>query len=172
MTALPATPPGASRITVRPAPRREPPFDDEITDLRLVGPLDRALPFDPWPGQLSSDHIWHSPRPSGRGELPDPEIWGRRILIGVLEARAGRRSAHQLAPFLSPSIQAALARDASRPRTSNSAPRAIRSIRVCEPADGVAELAAVVQVGARFRAIAARLEGLDGRWRCVRLQIG
>ncbi len=35
-------------ITVRPAPRREPPFDDEMTHLRLVGRHDRALPFDSW----------------------------------------------------------------------------------------------------------------------------
>jgi hypothetical protein len=48
----------------------------------------------------------------------------------------------------------------------------LRSIRVCEPADGVAEVSAVVQIGPRFRAMAARLEGLDGRWRCVRLQLG
>jgi hypothetical protein len=48
----------------------------------------------------------------------------------------------------------------------------IRSVRVCEPADGVAELSAVVQVGTRYRAVAARLEGLNGRWRCVRLQLG
>ena len=38
--------------------------------------------------------------------------------------------------------------------------------------DGVVEAAATVRVGARYRAIAFRLEGLDGRWRCVRLQIG
>jgi hypothetical protein len=29
-----------------------------------------------------------------------------------------------------------------------------------------------VQVGTRYRAVAARLEGLNGRWRCVRLQLG
>src|SRR6266566_181210 len=37
------------RVTVRPAPRREPPFDDEIPErhLTLVGPHDRPLPFAP-----------------------------------------------------------------------------------------------------------------------------
>jgi hypothetical protein len=45
-------------------------------------------------------------------------------------------------------------------------------VRVFEPADGVAELSAVVQVGPRYRAVAARLEGRNGRWRCVRLQLG
>jgi len=45
-------------------------------------------------------------------------------------------------------------------------------VHIAEPIDGIAEVAAVVRVGDRFRAIAFRLEGLDGRWRCVRLQIG
>jgi hypothetical protein len=48
----------------------------------------------------------------------------------------------------------------------------LHSLHFAEPADGVAEVAAIVRIGDRFRAIALRLEGLDGRWRCVRLQIG
>jgi len=70
-------------------------------------------------------------------------------------------------------VFSALLADLDRPaRRAWAQPAVVRSVRVCEPADGVAELSAVVQAGARFRAIAARLEGLDGRWRCVRLQIG
>ena len=46
------------------------------------------------------------------------------------------------------------------------------NLHVTEPADGVAEVAAVLRIENRFRALALRLEGLDGRWRCVRLQIG
>jgi hypothetical protein len=42
---------------------------------------------------------------------------------------------------------------------------------VDEPADGVAEVCAVVSHGERFRAIALRLEGIDGRWRCTVLQL-
>jgi hypothetical protein len=45
-------------------------------------------------------------------------------------------------------------------------------VRLCEPADEVAELSAVIQTGRRCRAVALRLEGTNGRWRCVRLQIG
>jgi hypothetical protein len=48
----------------------------------------------------------------------------------------------------------------------------VKSVRVCEPVDGVAEVAAVISQGGRCRAVAARLEGVDGRWRCVHLQIG
>jgi hypothetical protein len=48
----------------------------------------------------------------------------------------------------------------------------VTSVHVSEPADGVAEIAAVIRRGPRFHAVAARLEGIDGQWRCVQLQIG
>ena len=38
--------------------------------------------------------------------------------------------------------------------------------------DGVAEVSAVAHRGGRAHAVAARLEGIDGRWRCTALQIG
>jgi hypothetical protein len=38
--------------------------------------------------------------------------------------------------------------------------------------DGVAEVSAVARRGGRAHAVAARLEGIDGRWRCTALQIG
>jgi hypothetical protein len=163
-------------ITVRPAPRREPPFDDEVTHLRLVGRHDRALPFESWPGRPQESGLWQAVQPTRRGDLPDPATWGRRMLIAVLEARAGRRALPQLAPLLSPGVQAGLARDLARSaashRQAGATEQRVRSIHVCEPVDGVAELAAVIQIGPRVRAVAARLEGQDGRWRCVRLQIG
>jgi hypothetical protein len=36
----------------------------------------------------------------------------------------------------------------------------------------VAEISAVARRDGRAHAVAARLEGLDGRWRCTALQIG
>jgi hypothetical protein len=45
-------------------------------------------------------------------------------------------------------------------------------VRVCEPVDGVAEISAVARRSGRAHAVAARLEGLDGRWRCTAVQIG
>lgn len=162
-------------ITVRPAPKREPPFDDEARHLRLVGPYDRALPFEGWPRRVREDLPWQAPQSTARNDLPDPGVWGRRMLVAVFEARAGRRPLQQLAPLLSPGVHGGLSRDLKRAhdgRTAREAECRVRSVHVCEPADGVAELAAVVQVGPRYRAVAARLEGLDGSWRCVRLQIG
>jgi hypothetical protein len=48
----------------------------------------------------------------------------------------------------------------------------VRSVRVSEPADGVAELCATVETGRRVRALAMRLEEHHGRWCCTRLQLG
>jgi hypothetical protein len=44
--------------------------------------------------------------------------------------------------------------------------------RVFEPADGVAEASAVFRGGGNVRALAFRLEGLDGRWRITALELG
>ena len=48
----------------------------------------------------------------------------------------------------------------------------VRGVRVCLPADGVAEASAVVIDADRVRAVAVRLEGLDGRWRATALEVG
>ncbi|MDQ1738742.1 MAG: hypothetical protein QOE53_394 [Pseudonocardiales bacterium] len=170
------------RPTLRPAPRREPPFDDEQPPRRLslVGPLDQPLPFDtldtavPLALRLRPPADPFAVRPTGRHELPEPTVLARRLVIGVIETATGRRSASQLRHHTSPTVQAGLARDAGRISRLGTArrPAALHSLHVTEPADGVAEVAAVLRVGDRFRALALRLEGLDGRWRCVRLQIG
>jgi hypothetical protein len=167
-------------VTVRLAPRREPPFDDELNaderparHLRAVRPADPPLPFEPWPGRLAQPRGWSAPCPSGRAELPDPVSWSRRLLVAMLEARAGQRPMRQLANHFSPSVHAGLMAESGQSRWSGDrGPAVVRSVHVCEPADGVAEVSAVIQSGARYRAIAARLEGLDGRWCCVRLQLG
>jgi hypothetical protein len=49
---------------------------------------------------------------------------------------------------------------------------AVSSVRLTEPADGVAEVAATVRRGRRTTAVALRLEGLDGRWQCTALEVG
>jgi hypothetical protein len=194
MPALPATlddeldqpallhPRGGTRqpLVLRPAPRREPPFDDEqpARCLSLVSPLDQPLPFDTLdpaaPLTLRPPADPFTVRPTGRHELPEPTVLARRLVIGVIETVTGRRSASQLRQHTSPTVQAGLARDAGRISRLGTAqrPATLHSLHVIEPADGVAEVAAVLRVGDRFRALALRLEGLDGRWRCVRLQIG
>jgi hypothetical protein len=166
-----ADPTRARPVTVRLAPRREPPFDDEreqptFGPLRVVGRSQPPLPFDPSPARLTAAQAWAAPRPTSRGELPDPASWSRRLLVA----------------YFSPAVHAGLIAEfhrtpaahlqAGQPQPQARRAAAVKSVHVCEPADGVAEISAVIATGSRYHAVAARLEGLDGRWRCVRLQLG
>lgn len=170
------------RFALRPAPEREPPFDDEQPPRRLtlVGPLDQPLPFEaadlsiPSARRLNAGVDPFAAQPTGRHDLPELRSFARRLVVGVIETATGRRPAGQLSQHTSPAVQAGLARDAGRITRlgTSQRPAGVHSLHFTEPADGVAEVAAVLRVDDRFRAMALRLEGLDGRWRCVRLQIG
>ena len=167
-----------SPMTVRAAPRREPPFDDECSE-----PPDRRLSLVAT-GSGAATALRPSPRQRrpgsaaiARGRRPGPPIGascpirrpgldefsspcskpapgcGRSVNWPATSARRPCRGRDQLGR---------LPTGASRHQQVS-----LNSVHVCEPADGVAEVCAVVFTGARYRAIAARLEGLDGHWRCV-----
>ena len=161
-----------ARVTVRAAPRREPPFDDEVTagQLRIVGPLDQPLPFER--PRKAREFTLVAPR----GDMPDPAVWGRRLLVGIIEAAGGKRPLQQLAGMLTPSIAQGLRvdfeRSAQRRKPHWTHAVTVRSIRASEPTPGVAEVCATVQAGTRVRAVAMRAEAHQGRWRCTRLQLG
>jgi hypothetical protein len=174
-------PAAATGFVIKPAPLREPPYDDEIParHLSVVGPLDSTLPFDADPSAPSAHRLGQRTgtfdlQPTGRSELPALGPFARQFVIGVVESATGRRPASQLRWQTSPGVQAGLVRDSGRSTRlgTSTRPARLHSVHIVEPADGVAEIAAVLQIADRFRAIAFRLEGLDGRWRCVRLQIG
>lgn len=164
------------RPTVRRVPRLEPPYDDELPEghLHLV-PQVEELPFDePAPRRFEHEIDFFDPQPTARRDLPEPEPWATRFLQAVLETLAGCRPSAQLKDWTSPAVHAQVVRAGHERRWISSA-RAlptVRSVHVGEPADGVAEVCAVVQRGRRFAAVAARLEGFDGRWRCVALELG
>ena len=173
MTAALAASPIATRVVIRPAPLREPPFDDELPiGHARPGRYDQRLPFDiPPPPPV----VWRA-SPVRRHGLTDPAAWGRRLLIGLIETAGGRRPLHQLASMLSPSVARGLGADferAARLGSPHWLHRAgVRTVRVCEPAEAVAEICATVETGRRVRALALRLEEHHGRWRCTRLQLG
>ncbi|GAA4347003.1 Rv3235 family protein [Angustibacter luteus] len=108
------------------------------------------------------------PVPTPRRDLPDPAVWGRGLVQVLLEVMSGQRKGTQLLRWTTPAVYE-LVRAMTVPPASSAARQRRRSrvgsLHVCEPADGVAELAAVVTGQERTHAMALRLEGHDGRWR-------
>lgn len=109
---------------------------------------------------------------TGAADLPEPGAWVARLAQAVLEVLAHERPRQQLVRWLTPEVYADLSRHlmAAPPRRPG-ARRAVSSVHVSEPADGVVEATVVAVGGPRARALALRLEGWDGRWRCTRLAL-
>jgi len=161
---------------VRRVPRLEPPYDDELPEgpLRLVRQREE-LPFEePAPRRFDHEIDFFDPQPTPRRDLPDAKVWATRFLQAVVETLAGSRPSAQMQEWTSPAVHAQVVRRSldAQPWSAAGVLPVVRSVRVGEPADGVAEVCAVVQRGQAYAAIAARLEGFDGRWRAVALELG
>lgn len=101
----------------------------------------------------------------------------------ALEVAAGRRAPSQLVRWTSEDVFATLSRRAALAARVERAERAggasarsvavsVRSVRLCHPDTGVVEASAVVTDRGRVRAVALRVEVVDGRWRVTALEIG
>ncbi len=158
--------------------------------LPLEWPLPGGLPATPQPGHLrllptprtsggaAQDTDDFGPVPTIRGDLPDPGPWAARLLQGIAEILTLDRPLSQLARWAGPDVyedlrrRVEVRRRAVAPQTpADSARPILRSLHVSEPADGVAEVCAVIHDGHRSLAYALRLEGLDGRWRATALEL-
>ncbi|MGI8699254.1 MAG: Rv3235 family protein [Mycobacteriales bacterium] len=183
------------RLAVRRVPARalEPPYDDEAApalptqltegSLALAFPLPSGVPAVPEaptllrlvppgpgdPGPPTEHPVAHP--------LAAPRPWAGRLVQAVVEVLSGDRPATQLARWTTAGVYYDLQRAAtraareravfaSRPRTD-----VVRSLHVSEPADGVAEVCALIERDRRVRALALRIEGLDGRWQCTSLRM-
>jgi hypothetical protein len=175
--AVPADRPVLQLVVVR---TPQPPAEDGQRPFRLVLPGVPVPRPDHRPGprprtttQRDPDEAEFGPTLSSRYDLPDPREEGRRLVTLALEVMAGRRPLVQLRPLTSSGVFAALSAG-RRPGwcAHGTAPLLVGRVRVCEPVDGVAEISAVARRAGRAHAVAARLEGIDGRWRCTALQIG
>jgi Family of unknown function (DUF6459) len=165
------------RLVVVPTP--QPPLEDERQPVRLLlpgGPAPRPR-YRPGPRPPAGAAVFadddFGPTWSTRSDLPAARDAGRRLITLTLEAMAGRRPLAQLQPMTSVGVFAALS-GGRRPRwcAEGTAPLVVGPVHVCEPVDGVAEVSAIARRAGRAHAVAARLEGIDGRWRCTALQIG
>ncbi|ANG85273.1 MULTISPECIES: Rv3235 family protein [Microbacterium] len=132
--------------------------------------------FAPGAAELSE---FFAPQRTSSHALPDPEPFLRNITVGVFEVLAGVREVEQLARWLTEDAYRKLvtrAAMATRARSARGVPamrpvHTILSVRATRPADGVVEAVVIVQGPARTRAVALRLEGMDGRWRSPSLAV-
>jgi hypothetical protein len=181
------------QLAVRRVPARalEPPYDDERDDasptplmegtLALAFPLPSGVPAIPEaprslqmvPAAAGLSGCAGSRTPA----LAAPRPWAGRLVQAVVEVLAGDRPAAQLARWTTAGVYYDLQRTATRAARERSVfahrPTAdvVRSLHVSEPADGVAEVCALVDGGRRVRALALRIEDLDGRWQCTKLRL-
>jgi hypothetical protein len=111
--------------------------------------------------------------------VADAEVraWASRLAQGVVETLAGQRPASQLIRWTVPEVYRELehrARIVARaaPRGARKVRPQVRSIHVCRPGPGTAEVSVHVRHGARSRALALRLERRDTRWLCTVIEFG
>jgi hypothetical protein len=183
-----------------PVPATEPPYDDEWGGARRATPPPdvvqgtlalafvlpngiAATPAAP-PGlrlvvtdpdaEADADAIDFGPQPTGTFALPEARRWAGRFAQAIVEVLAGDRPLAQLIRWTTTAVYddvaALIVGPGSAPADSTRG--VVRSVHVSEPADGIAEVAALVRRGGRSTAVALRLEGLDGRWQCTALELG
>ena len=169
-------------LRLLPAPATEPPYDDDLprgavsrrtAPVRLAAvpaPL-RLVP--PLPGE--EDEAQQRAR-TALDQLPPPRPFTHALVQRLLEVVAGVRPLPQLRRDTTPELYARLEQDvATSPRSAGPRPdgRAVRSVHLQTRPEGIAEACATVvrhtPRGPRVVAVALRLEGLDGRWRCTEL---
>lgn len=181
VTESPAPPPP---LRLLPAPRVDAPYDDELepTPPPVAGSLALAFP-SPWPDPIPLRLV---PPAGGVGdfgpvrtpaaELPAPRPWTARFAQAVVEVLAGARSAAQLSRYATLDVlehlERATGRLGSRPGAAPARTPRVTSVHLSQPVGSVVEACAIVDTGRRRRAVALRLEGVDGHWRCTALQVG
>jgi hypothetical protein len=185
MSAAPA-PEAAPPLRRRPLPVVEPYPAMRVLDAErhrpdppyVQGTLALVMPDPDHSGGDIGDEIDGRPAASGAAAaLPEPAAWAAQFVQAAVEVAAGARSAGQLVRWTSLEVQALLARRSALAgriaRPGSARQRAVvRAVLTCLPRDGVCEASAVVIDRGRVRALALRMEALDGRWRVTALEIG
>lgn len=140
------------------------------------GALALAFPAAEVPDETDDPDF--GPRPTPSHDLPDPTAACTALVQAIVEVLGGSRPSAQLARWLAADVYAGLQRRAGlaarlrRGAAPTPCHAVVRRVRVCQPRDGVVEACAVIIESERVRAVALRLEGLDGRWRATAVEVG
>lgn len=125
-------------------------------------------------GHCDGDDLFDH-QPTATGDLPSARSWSRTFGQALTEVLHGQRPVAQLGRWMTPRLTAYLRSSVTPPAARTGRRRqhrhVIARVRVDEPADGVAEVVAVIDSGRRSRSLSFRLEGWDGRWICTRAQL-
>ncbi len=109
------------------------------------------------------------------------QAWATRFAQAVVEVVAGHRPPGQLVRWTSRTVyrdlerrtrlaqRAATAASGMPVQRSTLRPQ-VRSVHVCRVGAGVAEVSVHVRHGRRSRALAVRLEAVQGRWTCTAME--
>lgn len=121
-------------------------------------------------------------RPSLRlvtGEERELDAFAARFAQAVVEVIGGDRGVHQLMRWTTEWVYAdlmhrshALQRATPGDQRRRRVRATVRSVHLFRPHEDAAELSIHVRHGQRSRAIAARIEHIEGRWRCSALDFG
>jgi hypothetical protein len=134
----------------------------------------RPVHYEPLPGQAPARAAQVEPSrperpPSAARDFVEAHHAATRILRLALEVLDGKRSPLQLGPHFAPR-PLRYWRAAAGQRVTRTPARHGR-VRLCMPRSGVAETAVTCRMDGTFRALAARFEYADGRWRCTAVRL-
>jgi hypothetical protein len=187
--------PSRPPVRLRAVPPLDPPFDDEAAPAWAVGgqlALDFTTASRPPADSRPSGGIPpNRRRPPAPLDPPPPHTLAaasvearqaaRRFLIVCLEIFNGYRTVSHIRPLAGRSevhqvvrqLNAGLERLTTlRRRTvGRGQPVRVRRVRVCEPRQGVAEAAAVLEIGGHILATAFRVEQNGGSWVATALHL-
>lgn len=109
---------------------------------------------------------WADAQPTHDSVLPDADLWCRTFATAILQVLDGRRRLESVSRMLCPRLNWELRHHlATRPVQTRPRITSVTSVHISRPSTRVIEATAVVQIAPdMFRAIAFRVEGLDGRW--------
>lgn len=157
-----------------------------------VVPLAVGTDWSPDPAQ--EELLWDSDAPTGHhldpapsvdapGAAPSAEVqaWATRFAQAVVEVVAGHRPPGQLVRWTSRAVYRDLERRTRLAQRAASAAGGmpvqrstlrpqVRSVHVCRVGAKVAEVSVHVRHGRRSRALAVRLEAVQGRWTCTAME--
>lgn len=134
----------------------------------------RPVHYEPGPGEAPvragpPAPPLHERASSAAREFVEAHHSVTRVLRLAIEVLGGRRSPLQLEPYFAPEPmrywRALLGQRITR------APIRRGRMRLCMPRSGVAEIAVPCEIDGAVRALAARFERTDGRWRCTAVRL-